>query len=93
MSAKSIRRARERLGLSQEEFARRLGVSRVTVTRWENGKRRPSRIAERAVRWTLASKDGPGWQDLAGAALTVLWDNPEDAIYDNWKAFYSPQAR
>lgn len=36
-----LRQERERLGLSQEEFARRLGVTRVTQSNYENGLREP----------------------------------------------------
>jgi putative transcriptional regulator len=33
----ALRQIRERLGLSQEEFAQRLGTSWVTISRWERG--------------------------------------------------------
>lgn len=36
-----LRRERERLGLSQEEFARQLGITRVTQNYYENGSREP----------------------------------------------------
>lgn len=36
-----LRQERERLGLSQDEFARRLGISRVTQNYYENGSREP----------------------------------------------------
>lgn len=36
-----VRALRRRLGLTQEELARRIGVSFSTVNFWENGKRRP----------------------------------------------------
>lgn len=36
-----LRRERERLGFSQEEFARRLGITRVTQNYYENGTRDP----------------------------------------------------
>ena len=32
-----IKERRQRLGISQEELAQRLYVSRVTVSNWENG--------------------------------------------------------
>lgn len=36
---------RKKLGLTQAEMARRLGVSFVTVNRWENGHHAPSPLA------------------------------------------------
>ena len=35
MKSAEVRRIRSRLGLSQERFARLVGVHRVTVARWE----------------------------------------------------------
>lgn len=37
------RRIREQVGLTQDEIANQLGVSRATVARWEAGTRRPRR--------------------------------------------------
>ena len=34
-----VRRIRRKNGLSQREFAERIGVSQSTVSRWESGKR------------------------------------------------------
>ena len=34
---------REAVGLTQEQFGRKLGVSKMTVSRWECGRMRPSR--------------------------------------------------
>ncbi len=36
---------RHRLSLSQEDLARELGVSFVTVNRWEKGHSKPSKLA------------------------------------------------
>jgi transcriptional regulator with XRE-family HTH domain len=36
-----VRRLRERMGLTQEQFAREVGVTFSTVNLWENGHRRP----------------------------------------------------
>ena len=46
---KRVRALRERLGDTQEAFAHRLGVSWVTVSRWENGKNGPVGLAVRAL--------------------------------------------
>ncbi|MCY3931985.1 MAG: helicase-related protein [Acidobacteria bacterium] len=40
-----VRRLRGRLGLTQEQFAERLGVSTITVHRWESGQSHPRRLA------------------------------------------------
>ena len=40
-----VRRLRRRLGLTQGRFAERLGVTLLTVHRWEAGKSRPQRLA------------------------------------------------
>ncbi len=93
MNPTSLRKLRERLGLSQHGLARRLGVARATVTRWENGTRRPSKIAALALRSVIEAKDARSWQQLAGAALNELWDNPEDAAYDAWQEHYGSLAR
>ena len=37
-----IRAAREALGLSQEKFARQLGIDPTTIRRWELGQGKPS---------------------------------------------------
>lgn len=39
------REIRRQLALSQEDLARRLGVSYATVNRWENGQSKPSKLA------------------------------------------------
>jgi transcriptional regulator with XRE-family HTH domain len=36
-----VKRLRERMGLTQEQFAREVGVTFSTVNLWENGHRRP----------------------------------------------------
>jgi DNA-binding transcriptional regulator YiaG len=41
-----IKSIRQQLGLSQDELAHALGVSFVTVNRWENGKTMPSKLAQ-----------------------------------------------
>ncbi len=36
-----VRKLRQRLDLTQEQFAQKVGVTYSTVNRWENGKRLP----------------------------------------------------
>jgi putative transcriptional regulator len=45
-----IKALREKFGLTQEEFARRLGVSFASVNRWENGQTKPSKLAWRQIK-------------------------------------------
>lgn len=45
----SVREIRQKLELTQEQFAHRIGVSFSTVNRWENGKGDPSPLAMRAI--------------------------------------------
>lgn len=92
MSPPSLRKLRQRLGLTQQELARRLGVARVSVTRWENGTRKPSKVIELAIR-SVEARDTRSWHRLAGAALNDLWDNAEDAVYDAWQEHYGSRAR
>lgn len=42
--------ARNRTGLSQQEFARLLGVSKRTLQEWEQGRREPSGAARTLIR-------------------------------------------
>lgn len=40
-----VRELRGRVGLSQEKFAARLGVTTPTINRWENSRAKPSPLA------------------------------------------------
>ena len=44
-----IKEVRVQLDLSQEDFAREIGVSYATVNRWENGRFLPSKMALRQI--------------------------------------------
>lgn len=54
---------RQRLGLTQEQFAAQLGVTFPTVNRWENRRAKPSRMALQLIRGQLQQMGEPG-QDL-----------------------------
>ena len=60
-----LRLLRTRLGLSQEQLARRLGVSFATVNRWESGRSRPSARARLAIAELEAAtcREPPGDQE------------------------------
>lgn len=44
-----IKATREKLGLTQEQLAQKIGVSFKTVNRWENGKSKPSPMARKLL--------------------------------------------
>jgi putative transcriptional regulator len=58
-----IRELRARLGLTQEKFAARLGVTLPTINRWENGRAKPSPLAIQTLR-ELISNMGEDGKDL-----------------------------
>lgn len=60
LSVMDIKSIREGLGLTQEEFARKIGVSWSTVARWERGKAKPSLLAQRALHDLLRNKKSKG---------------------------------
>lgn len=60
LSARLVRDVRRRLGLTQEKFASRLGVSFPTVSRWENGKTTPSPLALRQLQEIVKEMQGKG---------------------------------
>ena len=47
--ADTIKRLRIKLGLTQEQFAAKVGVTFSTVNRWEAGRSRPSPLAWREI--------------------------------------------
>ena len=48
--AKTIKDLRAKLGLTQEQFAAKVGVTFSTVNRWENGRGKPSPLAVRRIK-------------------------------------------
>ena len=55
---------RQRLGLTQEQFAARLGFTCPTVSRWEHRKSRPSPIALKLIKSMLEQTQTEGTEDL-----------------------------
>ena len=49
MNMDDVRRLRRALGLTQEEMARKIGVTHATVNRWENGVHSPRGMALKAL--------------------------------------------
>ena len=69
-----VRRLRQGLGLTQSQFADRLGVTPITVHRWESGQSRPQRLATARLREledaAAAAPDTP--PEAATAALPTV---------------------
>ncbi len=82
--------------LTVAEAAAYLRLSRDTIYRWaRQGKLRLYKIAGTATRVrksgldALAQPQPPDpWTRLSSAAFDADWDNPEDAIYDDWEQLY-----
>ncbi|MGF1602126.1 MAG: helix-turn-helix domain-containing protein [Thermosynechococcaceae cyanobacterium] len=55
-----VREMRSRLKLTQEEFAARLGVTFISINRWENAKTRPSKMAIKLLKGLLIEMGDSG---------------------------------
>ncbi len=56
LTPKASRATRQRLGLTQEQFAREIGVTLSTVSRWEANRARPRGLALRLLQELRAGK-------------------------------------
>jgi len=56
MTPKDLKRIRQKLGLTQEDLAERLGVTRITVGRWETGMRRITEPMARLIKRIAAEE-------------------------------------
>jgi transcriptional regulator with XRE-family HTH domain len=68
-TAQLVRDLRQRLGLTQEKMAARLGVTFPTINRWENGRAKPSPLALKQIEDLLAGL-GDNGQDLRAKYFT-----------------------
>lgn len=64
MDRYDIKDARTKLGMTQEEFAERLGVTFASVNRWENGKAKPQRSRIKAIQ-SLLQENTPALPEKA----------------------------
>lgn len=56
--ARKLKELRSKLGLTQEQFAAKVGVTFSTVNRWENGKGKPSPLAMRQIEELIENMAG-----------------------------------
>jgi putative transcriptional regulator len=68
-TAQLVRDLRQRLGLTQEKMAARLGVTFPTINRWENGRAKPSPLALKQIEDLLVGL-GDNGQDLRAKYFT-----------------------
>ena len=64
--AERLRAARHHLEATQERTAKAIGVSRVTLARWETGSHRPSGLARRYVELWIEAALAEGQEVLHG---------------------------
>lgn len=76
--AEMVREVRKRLGLSQEKFAAKLGVSFSTVNRWEHYRSVPSPLALKQIRELLERMGDRGHDLLERYFLEELELNSEE---------------
>ena len=69
-AAELVRETRQRLGLTQVQFAEKLGVSCQSVNRWENGRNMPLPIALKQIETLLLGLDKNGLDLLEKHFLT-----------------------
>ena len=58
-----VRETRQRLGLTQEQFALKLGVSYQSINRWENGRTKPLPLALKQIK-RMIQRMGDRGKDL-----------------------------
>ena len=67
-----IRLTRKRLGLTQEEMAKRLGVSTRTVQNWEQGGVIPATSQNAIQRLLSGLEDVRGWDDVVSRLDRII---------------------
>jgi putative transcriptional regulator len=67
-----IRQLRHLTGLSQEQFAQKLGVAFSTVNRWENGHMQPSPLALKQIKTMLSELSRSPVVELQEQSQTLL---------------------
>ena len=73
-----VRRIRKGLGLTQNQFADRLGVTPITVHRWETGQSRPQRLAQNRLRELETALAGQSAEPVSATATASLPAVPLD---------------
>jgi len=97
---KDVRRLRTSMGLTQEQFAKRLHVTPLTVLRWESGQSKPRRLALTRLRElkeeasaVLASSQPPPASQVRPAPPLDFAGDPDavSAVAEAWRLAYGHQ--
>lgn len=84
----SIIALRQRLNMTQEEFAHAIGVTVSTVNRWENGHVEPSRLARKAMEGLAGQTLGaPDFGPIGGTSSSSTGPDEEVSLSGRPKAF------
>lgn len=67
-----IRTVRCLTGLSQEQFAKKIGVAFSTINRWENGHMQPSPLALKQIKTILSELSSSSVVELQQQSQTLL---------------------
>lgn len=78
MNPDQIRQLRKELELTQQQFAERLGVSFVTLNRWENGQSKPSAMGQTKLK-DLRAEHERRFATAPSAAASDLVESQADA--------------
>ena len=65
-----IKQVRKELGITQDQFAETLGVTREVINRWESGKQEPSETIVKFVDLIATLKPGRDWVRLHAPKAT-----------------------
>ena len=79
--SKTIKFIRESMGLSQEDFASKVGVERLAILRWENEQVKPNKMAQIRL-YDVAKENGVNLYDY------IVRDLPEHKIDNNKITLY-----
>ena len=74
-----VKRLRKRLGLTQEQFAHKLGVTFSTVNQWENGRRRPQPFLRKHL-WEMEASLAAGSTDHLTKAAALAFKSRWAAV-------------
>jgi len=91
----TLEEAAQMLKLHPQTLRRWIRSGKLSARRFGNQFRLRPEDIERAAQPALPeeTEDLGHFDQMALASLSELWDNEEDAIYDNWRELYGAEQR